>query len=135
MPGLRLGYGLCKNAGVLEQMNRVMQPWSVSIPAQKAGVAALKEETYVKKARALIKTERERLYKGLLSLGLKAWYPAANFVFFKGPKGLDEKIRQEGFLIRDCSNYHGLEEGFYRIAVRLPEENTEFLEALQRVLK
>ena len=50
-------------------------------------------------------------------------------------KGLDEKIRQEGFLIRDCSNYHGLEEGFYRIAVRLPEENTEFLEALQRVLK
>ena len=46
-----------------------------------------------------------------------------------------EKIRQEGFLIRDCSNYHGLEEGFYRIAVRLPEENTEFLEALQRVLK
>ncbi len=44
MPGLRLGYGLSANARSLEKMRDVMQPWSVSIPAQEAGIAAAFEK-------------------------------------------------------------------------------------------
>lgn len=42
MPGLRLGYGLCSDPGLLEEMDRFLQPWNVSVPAQIAGVAAMK---------------------------------------------------------------------------------------------
>ncbi|MEG2989662.1 MAG: aminotransferase class I/II-fold pyridoxal phosphate-dependent enzyme, partial [Oscillospiraceae bacterium] len=41
MPGLRLGYCLTANAELLEKLARCGQPWSVSGPAQAAGLAAL----------------------------------------------------------------------------------------------
>ena len=40
-------------------------------------------------------------------------------------------MKQKGFLIRDCNNYTGLGESFYRVAVRSPEENRMFLQALR----
>ena len=41
MPGLRLGYGLSSDDELLEKMQHMRQPWSVSVPAQEAGIAAL----------------------------------------------------------------------------------------------
>ena len=46
MAGLRLGYGLCSDEGLLERLQAVRQPWSVSGPAQCAGVAALGAVSY-----------------------------------------------------------------------------------------
>jgi len=37
-------------------------------------------------------------------------------------------------LIRDCSNYKGLESGYYRIAVKKQEENDRLIAALEEVL-
>ncbi|MDO5424538.1 MAG: histidinol-phosphate transaminase [Eubacteriales bacterium] len=134
MPGLRLGYGICADEELLARISLVLQPWSVSVPAQAAGVAALQEEAYVARAREIVRTERQRLTDGLTKLGLTVYPASANFLFFRGPAGLAKKTLEEGYLIRDCSNYHGLSEGFYRIAVRMPEENQGFLEALRKVL-
>jgi threonine-phosphate decarboxylase len=131
MPGLRLGYGICSNLQVQEAIQEVLQPWSVSIPAQAAGVAALKEGLYVAVSRKIVKKERSYLQKELQELGLKVWEGAANFLFFKGPEGLGEACRARGYLIRDCSNYRGLSEGYYRIAVRTGEENQAFLQVLK----
>ena len=44
MAGLRLGYGLSSDESLLKKMTSVSQPWAVSIPAQIAGVQALKEK-------------------------------------------------------------------------------------------
>ena len=52
-----------------------------------------------------------------------------------GLPGLYAKMLKKGLLIRDCSNYHGLEDGDCRIAVRSHEENAVFIEALKEVLK
>jgi threonine-phosphate decarboxylase len=41
---------------------------------------------------------------------------------------------RKGILIRDCSNYHGLEDGDCRIAVKTHEENVELIKALKEVL-
>lgn len=132
MPGLRLGYGICADRQVTERMKGVMQPWSVSVPAQAAGTAALLEQEYVERSRKIVRQEREYLLKGLRNLGFTVWEGAANFLFFKGPKHLAEECEKQGYLIRDCSNYRGLSEGYYRIAVRAGEENRKFLEALAR---
>ena len=37
-------------------------------------------------------------------------------------------------MIRDCSDYTGLSEGYYRIAVKKHDENKILLEALKEIL-
>ena len=135
MPGLRLGYGICADRQVTERMESVMQPWSVSVPAQEAGAAALLEQEYVERSRKIVRQEREYLRKGLRELGYTVWEGAANFLFFKGEEHLAEKCEEQGYLIRDCSNYRGLGGGYYRVAVRTREENREFLKALEKCRK
>ena len=69
MAGLRLGYAICGNSTLTEKLRRIRQPWSVSIPAQTAGAAALKESGYLDEARARIRRERNYLMAGLSRLG------------------------------------------------------------------
>ena len=135
MAGLRLGYGMSRDTRLLSRMKEAVQPWSVSIPAQAAGIAALKEELFVKQSRDLVQRERRWLKKKLEELGLWVCDSKANYVFFQGPEDLAERAKEEGILIRDCSNYHGLTNGFYRIAVRTEEENKELVRVFQKVLK
>lgn len=134
MPGLRLGYGICRDRQVTERMKSVMQPWSVSVPAQEAGMAALFEQEYVEKSRKLVRQERAYLLAGLHDLGLTVWEGGANFLFFKGNRNLAKACEAQGYLIRDCSNYRGLSEGYYRIAVRTREENEAFLKVLGEII-
>ena len=47
MAGVRLGYGLSENRELLEKMTQVTQPWNISVMAQAAGIAALKEGSYL----------------------------------------------------------------------------------------
>ena len=58
IPGLRLGYILCRDNSLLERIQRVRQPWSVSTVAQAAGLAAIEEGARVEKTRHYIKKER-----------------------------------------------------------------------------
>ncbi|MDO5538486.1 MAG: pyridoxal phosphate-dependent class II aminotransferase [Eubacteriales bacterium] len=140
MAGLRLGYGICTDKFLLEKMESITQPWNISIPAQMAGVAALKEKEYVERARKLVTGQRIWLSGQLKELGLTVYDSRANFLFWKGPAGLTEKCREQGILLRDCGNYRGLKDvqeqkGYYRVAVRTPEENKELVNVLKGVLK
>ena len=135
MAGIRLGYGLCSNQEVLEQMEAVTQPWSVSSLAQAAGKAALREEDYVQRARALVGKERSRMQQRFRQLGLTVWDSRANYVFFRGPESLGENCLSKGVMLRDCSNYPGLAPGFYRAAVKLPEENDRLFSVMEEVLR
>lgn len=135
MAGLRLGYGLCSNPDLLEHMRRMTQPWNISIPAQEAGVATLKEEDYVNKARKLTARERIWLKEELCKLDMKVYDSQANYIFFRGPGGLAGAVMDHGVMIRDCSNYQGLPEGYYRTAVRLHEENRKLIRAVRAALK
>lgn len=130
MAGLRLGFCLSAGTALLERMSRCGPPWSVSIPAQAAGLAALRDGEYLRRTRELIPREREFLRAGLARLGYAA-AGEANFLFFRGPDGgLARRLRGRGILLRDCGNYPGLGPGWYRAAVRTREENERFLAAL-----
>ena len=130
MAGVRLGYGLCQNLDLLERMGRMTQPWNLSVIAQKAGIAALKEEDYVRRGRQIVFQEIERMKQEFQKLGIKTYDSQANYLFFEGPKDLWEKCLDKGILIRDCSNYTGLSKGYYRVAVKMPQENDRLLKAL-----
>lgn len=135
MAGVRLGYCMTRNEPLLEAMRNAGQPWAVSSLAQAAGVAALRENDYVSRARALVKTERAFLLEELRRLGIHKSWGQANYIFFyTEPGDLAARLRTMGILVRDCANYAGLEPGYYRIAVRPHHENLKLIEALSAVL-
>ncbi|MGO5164470.1 MULTISPECIES: threonine-phosphate decarboxylase CobD [unclassified Candidatus Paralachnospira] len=134
MPGLRLGYGMTADRELLMRMEEVRQPWSVSVPAQAAGVAALEEvdPKFLEETVRVVTKERKRLEEGLKRFGFAVFPGKANYLFFRSCRtDLKEALLKRGILIRDCSNYRHLKPGDYRIAVRTEAENTRLLEALK----
>lgn len=135
MAGLRLGYSLSADRELLERMGQGVQPWNVSIPAQKAGIAALRQVEFVEKAKAVIREQRPWLMDELAKLGLKTVPSQTNYILFYSRQELKQPLLERGILIRSCANYPGLCEGWYRIAVKLPEENHALIQALTEIVK
>lgn len=137
MAGLRLGYMLCSNPEFVQKVYECGQPWGVSAPAQTAGIAALESVDYLGKVREMVAKERDYLAQALSGLGMTLYESQANFLFFKCHKRRDlvECMREKGFLIRGCANYYGLDDRFYRVAVRTHAENEKLVAALGEVLK
>ena len=133
MAGVRLGYGLCGDKGLLEKMEGVCQPWNVSSMAQAAGLAALQEREYVEMGRQVTFEELAYLKKELSALGYLVYPSQANYVFFTGPQDLYERLEQKKLLIRDCSNYTGLSKGYYRVAVKNHQDNQQLIKALKEI--
>ena len=135
MAGLRLGYGLCADKELLQKMSAAAPPWTVSTPAQAAGVAALKNAAFLAENRALIRAERPRLEEELRKLGFWVCPSQVNYILFRGDVGLTEQLRARGVAIRDCANFEGLTSGWYRVAVRQYEENEQLIAAIRSVGK
>lgn len=136
IPGLRLGYALSADPILVHEIERCGQSWSVSVPAQAAGLAALRETEYLRRTAELIPSERKRMIRKLRHLGMETADSEANYVFFRTPcPGLGEALAQKGILIRSCANYPGLDERDFRAAVRLPEENGKLLQEIQNWLE
>lgn len=131
MAGVRLGYAICSNQKIMDRMKAVSQPWAVSILAQEAGIAALKEEGYVKSSMENLRKERKYLLEKISAMGFTTYDSKANYIFFKGPEDLYEFCLNKGILIRDCSNYEGLQVGYYRVAVKRREDNVKLIETLK----
>ncbi len=135
MPGLRLGYVLSSDHDLLSAMSKSVQTWNVSLPAQAAGLSALGEDEYVEDAKRIIGKERNRLTEALKVFGWHVCTSDANYILFKAFPGLDGMLLKEGIAIKNCSNYPGLSEGWYRTAVRLPEENDVLIAAMKTARK
>lgn len=134
MAGLRLGYALFGDEKLAESVRKSGQFWSVSAPAQTAGEAALDEKNYLEKTLELVKKEREFLTENLRNFGFKVYPSEANFILFYTKLPLDEMLLSEKILIRNCANFDGLEQGYFRIAVRSHEENSALVSAIERCL-
>lgn len=134
MAGLRLGYCLSGNAALLKTMGETTQAWNVSIPAQKAGVAALSQQEFLAKANEVIRQERAVLRAALAALGMSVIPSETNYILFSSDRELREPLLRRGIQIRSCANYPGLGQGWYRIAVKLPEENRQLIQAMEAIL-
>ncbi len=134
MAGLRLGYALFGDAEIALKVRNTGQFWSVSIPALAAGVVAADEFAYVRISRKIIDRERRFLMEKLTEMGLMVYPSRANFLLFRCELPLDKLLLKKGILIRNCSNFSGIEKDHYRIAVRTHKENIMLLEAIERIL-
>lgn len=132
MPGIRLGYGLCSDSKIIDKMCRISQCWNISLAAQKAGEAAIKEcGDYVEKTLKIIKEEKEYLKRELRKAGITVLDSEANFMLIKAEEDFKEKMLKKGILVRACDNFEGLGKEYFRIAVKNHEENKLLTEALR----
>ena len=130
MAGLRFGYMIGADKAGIWMLRDMMQPWNVSLPAQWAAQAACDDRQYLKRFREFLREEKPFVRRSLKALGFRVYPSDANFFLFKGDPGLREKLVERKILIRDCSDYRGLGEGYYRISIRRHEDNEMLMKAL-----
>lgn len=140
IPGVRLGYLVCADAGLRAKVERQLPEWNLSVFAQMAGAAACRESAYREKTPGYVAREREFLEERLKQIFSESGYQGrvypseANFLLFYVEYPIYEGLLERGILIRDCSNYRGLGPGYYRIAVKNREENQRLLEEMEGLL-
>ncbi len=141
IPGMRLGY-LLGAADFLNRLAAVQEPWSVNTLAQAMGRACLRDVEYMERSRQVVRRERERLFVGLQSLpGLQPFPSVVNYLLVKLHRpdftaaSLQQALLSRRIVIRDASNFRGLDERFFRVAVRSRQENQQLLEALGDFLR
>ena len=133
IPGVRLGYFISSDLSFNETVKKHLAEWNISAFGQAAGCACAECGDYIEASKKVIKDEREFLYSEFGKLGIKAYDSACNFILIKDKRKLDEELLKRQILVRNCSNFKGLDEGYYRIAVRTHEENVKLIEALKNL--
>ncbi|PID82689.1 MAG: threonine-phosphate decarboxylase [Clostridiales bacterium] len=133
--GLRLGY-LVSSPEVIKKIKEISPTWQVSSLASAAGICAFHLEGFEEKTRSLIDKERDYLKSNLKKMGFEFYDSSANYICFKSHiEDLDSKLLDVGIAIRNCDNYIGLGENYYRIAVRSREDNTVLINSLLKLCK
>lgn len=131
MAGLRLGYMYVVDERLKNKLREQLSPWNTSIPAQLAGVAALAEDDYVNASVDALYRERTLLVQALQPYVEKVYESEANFVLVKAEKAFAKKLLSKGILIRSCGEFEGLDDTYFRIAVRTNSENVHLLETIK----
>ncbi len=131
IPGVRLGYLVCSNSGLLRKIERQLPEWNLSVFAQEAGRVCAGQAEFVTRTESYIKKEREYLVEKLKEKGYTVFLSEANFILiYCEETKLYDKLLAKEILIRDCWNFRGLGTGYYRLAVRSREENEILLKEL-----
>ncbi len=137
IPGLRLGY-VTASAQRLAPLRSLRMPWSVSQPAQDAGLYLLSHKADYQLPVELLCSECRRVASELVAMrGVGQVYPSDSHMLLcrlqaRSAASLKEHLaRRHGLLIRDASNFCGLDSRHFRIAVQSPSENDQLLSALR----
>ena len=137
LAGLRIGFGIA-SPDVVRALRRAKMPWSVNSLAMFAATEAVKDDDFIKRSRLLISRSKRHMQKMLEEIPWLRVYPSeANFFLVEITEGhltstqLKDQLSRKGLLIRDCSDFDGLSNRFFRVSVNKPEENKKLIEHLK----
>ena len=140
VPGLRLGY-VTGSPIIIERLRALRQPWSVNSLAIEAGKWLVENdpkmipdlEGYLNEAQRL-KAKLEEI-EGVMVMDSQTNYMLVN-VDWTTSRVLKERLIEDyGLLIRDASNFYGLDDHCFRVAAQTAEENDELIRAIKKVKK
>lgn len=129
LAGLRIGYGIAKKE-LIAEMNRIRPPFNTNKIAQVAALNALKDEEHVERSRQINKEGKKYLYRELDRIGQSYIPTEANFIYMpvENSMVLYEKLLRLGVIVRPVGP------DSIRVTIGLPEENSRFIEALNKSL-
>ena len=140
MPGLRIGY-ITASPIIIDRLRLLRQPWTVNALAIEAGKYVL--ENYfspVADMKAYLE-EAARLHGELnATKGLMLMDSDTNFMLAYIEHGTAAQLKRwllanYGILIRDASNFHGLDNRCFRVSAQTPRENNVLIAALREYTK
>ncbi|NLO31254.1 MAG: aminotransferase class I/II-fold pyridoxal phosphate-dependent enzyme, partial [Methanosarcina mazei] len=131
LAGLRLGYGIMPEWLTKEYL-RAATPFSVSLPALRAGLAALSDTEYLNKSINLAREGREYLKE---KIPFKVYPSQANFVLVDvsplKAKKVTESLLKKGIIVRPCDSFREAGDSFIRVTVGTPEQNEKVVRAFE----
>jgi threonine-phosphate decarboxylase len=135
VPGLRLGYITAAEA-LLNRVRAQRMPWSVNGPAIEAGHYLLANPSPIDICACL--SEKERFVRRLQELEMLDVRPSdTHFMLIRLRQGKAAALKaylalEHGMLIRDASNFEGLDDTFIRVAAQTSSENDALAEAIRK---
>ena len=137
LAAIRVGYGIA-DPTVIDLLLRVRIPFSISLVAIRAALAAVSDPRIVETRRRYISTERDRLFAALAELpGVVPWPSETNFITIDvtatGRTSTEyvDDARAEGLLLRRMAA-HRLEGQYVRVTIGTTEDNDRFLDVFSR---
>ena len=137
LAGVRIGFGV-GSPDLVKILKRVIMPWSVNSLAMFAAAEAVKDTDFVKRSRLLISKSKRQMLEMFKTIPWLKIYPSeTNFLLIEITQGdltstqLNEGPAKKGILIRDCKDFDGLNNRFFRVTVRRPEENRKLIEQIK----
>lgn len=141
VPGLRLGW-VTGCAKLMERIRFCRMPWSVNALAVAAGLFFAEETLSTSKNGALVNlpellSECRKLRENIGALeGFEVAPTHTHFMLCRTAKHTASELKdylakEQGILIRDASNFPGLDAGCFRIATQKPELNKILLSGLK----
>jgi histidinol-phosphate aminotransferase len=130
LAGLRVGF-LVGQPEVAAAIRKVVTPFSTSLVAQAAALAALDAEDEVRRRCAIVVAERERVTEALRKLSVEVPTSQANFVWLPlGDKAaaFGAACESRGVIVR------AFQPDGVRVTIGTPEENDAFLAAAEAAL-
>ena len=127
IPGVRIGFAI-GSSDAIEALNAVKPPWNVSIFAQKIGIAALRNESFLRETIPKVWRQKRKFER---ELGVRS---DANFFllntapFGKNAREVKAALLCRGILVRDCTSF--MLRTHIRFCVRKEEENERLISAL-----
>ncbi|KNZ41087.1 pyridoxal phosphate-dependent aminotransferase [Acetobacterium bakii] len=135
LPGLRIGYGV-GNRSIVKAMEVYKEPWTINALGLIAAAAVYDERGFKQKTREYIDRERQRVYNELIKIEtVKVYKSDADFHLCRLIKGtvkdLQGYLETQGINIRTCEDFMGLNESYFRIAIKKEENNCQLLACLK----
>lgn len=140
VPGLRLGYGIYFDKEIVSQLLMKKEPWSVNSFADIAGKVMLKDEKYITATEEWIDKEKKWFFEECNKINkIRAYKTNTNFILIKliadTAENIKVKMLEKNILVRDASNFVGLDEHYIRLAIKNRDNNIKVLEALKEVVE
>ena len=134
LAGLRVGYGI-SSASIIDSIERIRPPFSVTSLSQRAAVAALEDQVYLRSIVRSTLREKHFLEKELNKNNVKFKSGVANFLLIRVTEGkkVFERLLAKGIIVRSMDEY-GLP-GWIRVTVGKREENRRFLRFFIELVK
>ena len=135
-PGLRIGYA-AGSKQMVEILMKIKIPWSVNSLAQDTAKISLQNISHLTKSKLVIKKELNFLKNKINKLdGFECHDSSTNFILIKtnhDSTQIQKKLLKKKILIRDCKNFRGLNNHYFRIAVKSHKDNLKLVKALESI--
>src|SRR5205807_800281 len=134
LAGLRVGYG-CGPPELLQYFARVRNSFSVSVVAEAAALAALRDEEHIRLTVENNAAGAARLMELFEALGIHAIPTSANFIYFETAENANavaQRIQAQGIIVRSLVPL-GIPNGL-RVTIGAPDQNERFSEVLKTIL-